>query len=37
MTTRRVNLNTESVDNYLKAIYALGGPEEETRDQHRSG
>ncbi|HUB52808.1 MAG TPA: metal-dependent transcriptional regulator [Terracidiphilus sp.] len=29
MTTRRVNLNTESVDNYLKAIYALGGPEEE--------
>ena len=28
MTTRRVNLNTESVDNYLKAIYALGGPEE---------
>ena len=29
MTTRRANLNTESVDNYLKAIYALGGPEEE--------
>jgi DtxR family transcriptional regulator, Mn-dependent transcriptional regulator len=29
MTTRRVNLNTESVDNYLKAIYTLGGPEEE--------
>ncbi|HTB95703.1 MAG TPA: metal-dependent transcriptional regulator [Terracidiphilus sp.] len=29
MTTRRVNTNTESVDNYLKAIYALGGPEEE--------
>jgi DtxR family transcriptional regulator, Mn-dependent transcriptional regulator len=29
MTTRRVNLNTESVDNYLKAIFALGGPEEE--------
>lgn len=29
MTTRRVNLNTESVDNYLKAIYALSGPEEE--------
>jgi len=29
MTTRRVNLNTESVDNYLKAIYALGGPDEE--------
>jgi DtxR family Mn-dependent transcriptional regulator len=29
MTTRRVNLNTESVDNYLKAIYSLGGPEEE--------
>jgi Mn-dependent DtxR family transcriptional regulator len=28
MTTRRVNLNTESVDNYLKAIYALGGQEE---------
>ena len=28
MTTRRVNLNTESVDNYLKAIYTLGGPEE---------
>jgi DtxR family Mn-dependent transcriptional regulator len=28
MTTRRVNLNTESVDNYLKAIFALGGPEE---------
>jgi DtxR family Mn-dependent transcriptional regulator len=29
MTTRRVNLNTESVDNYLKAIFALGGSEEE--------
>jgi DtxR family Mn-dependent transcriptional regulator len=29
MTTRRANLNTESVDNYLKAIFALGGPEEE--------
>jgi DtxR family transcriptional regulator, Mn-dependent transcriptional regulator len=29
MTTRRVNMNTESVDNYLKAIYSLGGPEEE--------
>jgi DtxR family transcriptional regulator, Mn-dependent transcriptional regulator len=25
MTTRRVNANTESVDNYLKAIFALGG------------
>jgi DtxR family transcriptional regulator, Mn-dependent transcriptional regulator len=29
MTTRRVNVNTESVDNYLKAIFSLGGPEEE--------
>jgi DtxR family Mn-dependent transcriptional regulator len=29
MTTRRVNLNTESVDNYLKAIFALGGQEAE--------
>lgn len=29
MTTRRVNLNTESVDNYLKAIYTLSGPDEE--------
>ncbi len=29
MTTRRVNLNTESVDNYLKAIFSLGGIEEE--------
>jgi DtxR family Mn-dependent transcriptional regulator len=29
MTTRRVNLNTESVDNYLKAIYSLGGQDEE--------
>ena len=28
MTTRRVNVNTESVDNYLKAIFALGGAEE---------
>lgn len=28
MTTRRANLNTESVDNYLKAIFALGGSEE---------
>jgi DtxR family Mn-dependent transcriptional regulator len=28
MTTRRVNLNTESVDNYLKAIFTLSGPEE---------
>ncbi len=28
MTTRRVNLNTESIDNYLKAIYTLSGPEE---------
>lgn len=28
MTTRRVNLNTESVDNYLKAIFTLGGPGE---------
>jgi len=27
MTTRRVNVNTESVDNYLKAIFALGGAE----------
>jgi DtxR family Mn-dependent transcriptional regulator len=25
---RQVNLNTESVDNYLKAILTLGGPEE---------
>jgi DtxR family Mn-dependent transcriptional regulator len=25
---RRVNVNTESVDNYLKAIFALSGPEE---------
>jgi DtxR family Mn-dependent transcriptional regulator len=25
---RQVNINTESVDNYLKAILALGGPEE---------
>ncbi len=29
MTTRRVNLNTESVDNYLKAIFSLAGPEQE--------
>jgi DtxR family Mn-dependent transcriptional regulator len=29
MTTRRVNLNTESVDNYLKAIFTLGGSAEE--------
>jgi DtxR family Mn-dependent transcriptional regulator len=29
MSTRRVNRNTESVDNYLKAIFTLGGPEEE--------
>lgn len=29
MTTRRVNLNTESVDNYLKAIFTLGGSQEE--------
>jgi len=29
MTTRRVNVNTESVDNYLKAIFALGGTGEE--------
>ena len=29
MTTRRVNLNTESVDNYLKAIFTLGGTAEE--------
>ena len=29
MTTRRVNTNTESVDNYLKAIFALGGSERE--------
>ena len=29
MTTRRVNLNTESIDNYLKAIFTLGGPGEE--------
>src|SRR5438270_3921098 len=25
---RQVNVNTESVDNYLKAIFALSGPEE---------
>jgi Mn-dependent DtxR family transcriptional regulator len=29
MITRRVNVNTESVDNYLKAIFTLGGPREE--------
>lgn len=28
MTTRRVNVNTESVDNYLKAIFTLGGSEQ---------
>jgi DtxR family transcriptional regulator, Mn-dependent transcriptional regulator len=28
MTTRRVNANTESVDNYLKAIFALGEAEQ---------
>jgi len=28
MTTRRVNVNTESVDNYLKAVFALGGAEQ---------
>lgn len=27
-TNRQVNVNTESVDNYLKAILALSGPEE---------
>lgn len=27
-TSRQVNINTESVDNYLKAILALSGPEE---------
>ena len=27
---RRVNINTESVDNYLKAILALSGPEEQS-------
>lgn len=29
MPTRRVNSNTESVDNYLKAIFTLGGSEQE--------
>ena len=29
MTTRRANLNTESVDNYLKAILTLGGSDQE--------
>jgi DtxR family transcriptional regulator, Mn-dependent transcriptional regulator len=28
-SNRQVNVNTESVDNYLKAILALGGPEEQ--------
>ena len=28
-SSRRRNVNTESVDNYLKAILALGGPEEQ--------
>jgi DtxR family Mn-dependent transcriptional regulator len=28
MTERRANRNTESVDNYLKAIFTLGGPAE---------
>ena len=28
MAARKLNPNTESVDNYLKAILALGGPEE---------
>ncbi len=28
MARRQPNPNTESVDNYLKAILALGGPEE---------
>jgi DtxR family transcriptional regulator, Mn-dependent transcriptional regulator len=28
-SNRRVNINTESVDNYLKAILALSGPEEQ--------
>jgi DtxR family Mn-dependent transcriptional regulator len=27
-TSRQVNINTESVDNYLKAVLALSGPEE---------
>ena len=29
MAARKPNPNTESVDNYLKAILALGGPEEQ--------
>ncbi len=29
MTSRRVNPNPQSLDNYLKAIFSLGGPEEE--------
>ena len=29
-SNRQVNINTESVDNYLKAILALGGPEEQS-------
>lgn len=29
-TSRQVNINTESVDNYLKAILALSGPEEQS-------
>jgi DtxR family transcriptional regulator, Mn-dependent transcriptional regulator len=29
-SNRRVNINTESVDNYLKAILALSGPEEQS-------
>lgn len=29
-TNRQLNVNTESVDNYLKAILALSGPEERT-------
>ena len=30
VSNRRVNINTESVDNYLKAILALSGPEEQS-------
>jgi len=29
-SNRRVNINTESVDNYLKAILALSGPDEQS-------
>jgi DtxR family Mn-dependent transcriptional regulator len=29
-TSRQMNINTESVDNYLKAILALSGPEEQS-------